>query len=79
MGSSFCSRDIYSSYYRKEVMYMCDEEKKLRGKIHYLEDLLIRSKNPREIEELSGKLSMLRITLQRMENEKQDKYGRVLD
>lgn len=58
---------------------MCDEEKKLRGKIHYLEDLLIRSKNPREIEELSGKLSMLRITLQRMENEKQDKYGRVLD
>lgn len=57
---------------------MCDEERKLRGKIHYLEDLLIRSKNPREIEELSGKLSMLRITLQRMENEKQDKYGRVL-
>ena len=57
---------------------MCDEERKLRGKIHYLEDLLISSKNPREIEELSGKLSMLRITLQRMENEKQDKYGRVL-
>ena len=58
---------------------MCNEEKKLRGKIHYLEDLLIMSKNPREIEELSGKLSMLRITLQRIENEKQDKYGRVLD
>ena len=57
---------------------MCNEEKKLRGKIHYLEDLLIMSKNPREIEELSGKLSMLRITLQRIENEKQDKYGRVL-
>ena len=57
---------------------MCDEKRKLRGKIHYLEDLLIRSKNPREIEELSGKLSMLRITSQRMENEKQDKYGRVL-
>lgn len=49
---------------------MCDEERKLRGKIHYLEDSLIRSKNPREIEELSGKLSMLRITLQRMENGK---------
>lgn len=57
---------------------MYDEERKLRGKIQYLEDLLIRSKNSREIEELSGKLSMLRITLQRMEIEKQDKYGRVL-
>lgn len=57
---------------------MCDEERKLRGKIQYLEDLLIRSKNPREIEELSGKLSMLRITLQKTRNEKQDKYGRAL-
>lgn len=57
---------------------MYDEEQKLRGKIHYLEDLLLRSKNPREIEELSGKLSMLRITLQKMRNEKQDKYGRAL-
>ena len=57
---------------------MYDEERKLRGKIQYLEDLLIRSKNPREIEELSGKLSMLRITLQKMRNEKQDKYGRAL-
>lgn len=57
---------------------MCDEERTLRGKIQYLEDLLIRSKNPREIEELSGKLSMLRITLKKMENRKQDKYGRAL-
>lgn len=57
---------------------MCDEERKLRGKIVYLEDLLLRSKDPREIEQLSGKLSMLRITLQKMKNEKQDKYGRVL-
>ena len=57
---------------------MYDEERKLRGKIQYLEDLLIRSKNPREIEELSGKLSILRIRLQKMKNEKQDKYGRVL-
>ena len=57
---------------------MYDEERKLRGKIQYLEDLLIRSKNPREIEEISGKLSMLCITLQRMENRKQDKYGRAL-
>lgn len=57
---------------------MYDEEQKLRGKIQYLEDLLIRSKNPREVEELSGKLSMLRITLQKMRNEKQDKYGRAL-
>lgn len=57
---------------------MYDEEQKLIGKIQYLEDLLIRSKNPREIEELSGKLSMLRITLQKMRNEKQDKYGRAL-
>lgn len=57
---------------------MYDEKRKLRGKIQFLEDLLIRSKNSREIEELSGKLSMLRITLQRMENEKQDKYGRAL-
>ena len=57
---------------------MYDEERKLRGKIQYLEDLLIRSKNPRAIEELSGKLSMLRITLQKMRNEKQDKYGRAL-
>ena len=78
MGLFFYSRDIYSSYYRKEVMYMYDEEQKLIGKIQYLEDLLIRSKNPREIEELSGKLSMLRITLQKMRNEKQDKYGRAL-
>ena len=57
---------------------MYDEERKLRGKIQYLEDLLIRSKNPREMEELSGKLSMLRITLQKTRNEKQDKYGRAL-
>ena len=57
---------------------MYDDEMKLRSKIQYLEDLLIRSKNPREIEELSGKLSMLRITLQKMRNEKQDKYGRAL-
>ena len=57
---------------------MYDEERKLRGKIQYLEDLLIRSKNSREIEELSGKLSMLRITLQKTRNEKQDKYGRAL-
>ena len=57
---------------------MCDEERKLRGKIEYLEDLLLRSKDPREMEELSGKLSMLRIRLQKMKNEKQDKYGRVL-
>ena len=57
---------------------MCDEERKLRGKIVYLEDLLLRSKDPREIEELSGKLSILRIRLQKMKNEKQDKYGRVL-
>ena len=78
MGSSFCSRDIYTSYYRKEVMYMYDEEQKLRGKIHYLDDLLLRSKDPREQEQLSSKLMMLRITLQRMEIEKQDKYGRVL-
>ena len=57
---------------------MYDEEQKLRGKIHYLEDLLIRSKNPREMEELSSKLSMLRITLRKMEIGKQDKYGRAL-
>ena len=57
---------------------MCDEERKLRGKIVYLEDLLLRSKDPREIEQLSGKLSILRIRLQKMKNEKQDKYGRVL-
>ena len=77
-GSSFCSRDIYSSYYRKEVMYMYDEERKLRGKIHYLEDLLLRSKDPREQEQLSSKLMILRITLKKMENRKQDKYGRAL-
>ena len=57
---------------------MCDEERKLRGKIVYLEDLLLRSKDPREIEQLSGKLSILRIRLQKMKNEKQDKYGRAL-
>ena len=57
---------------------MYDEEQKLRGKIHYLDDLLLRSKDPREQEQLSSKLMMLRITLQRMEIEKQDKYGRVL-
>ena len=57
---------------------MYDEEQKLRGKIHYLEDLLLRSKDPREQEQLSSKLTMLRITLQRMENGKQNKYGRAL-
>ena len=57
---------------------MCDEERKLRGKIVYLEDLLLRSKDPREIEQLSGKLLILRIRLQKIKNEKQDKYGRVL-
>ena len=50
---------------------MYDDEMKLRSKIHYLEDLLLRSKDPREQEQLSSKLMMLRITLQRMENEKQ--------
>ena len=57
---------------------MSKEERQLRGKIEYLEDLLLRSKDPREIEQLSGKLSILRIRLQKMKNEKQDKYGRVL-
>ena len=57
---------------------MYDEEQKLRGKIHYLEDLLLRSKDPREQEQLSSKLMMLRIPLQRMENGKQAKYGRAL-
>ena len=46
---------------------MCDEERKLRGKIVYLEDLLLRSKDPREIEQLSGKLLILRIRLQKNE------------
>ena len=59
-------------------MYMYDEERKLRGKIHYLEDLLLRSKDPREQEQLSSKLMILRITLKKMENRKQDKYGRAL-
>ena len=57
---------------------MSKEERQLRGKIVYLEDLLLRSKDPREIEQLTGKLLMLRIRLQKMKNEKQDKYGRVL-
>ena len=57
---------------------MYDDEMKLRSKIQYLEDLLLRSKDPREQEQLSSKLMMLRITLQRMENRKQDKYGRAL-
>ena len=57
---------------------MSKEERQLRGKIVYLEDLLLRSKDPREIEQLSGKLLILRIRLQKMKNEKQDKYGRVL-
>ena len=57
---------------------MSKEERQLRGKIVYLEDLLLRSKDPREIEQLSGKLLILCIRLQKMKNEKQDKYGRVL-
>ena len=57
---------------------MSKEERQLRSKIVYLEDLLLRSKDPREIEQLSGKLLILRIRLQKMKNEKQDKYGRVL-
>ena len=55
---------------------MCDEERKLRGKIVYLEDLLLRSKDPREIEQLSGKLLILRIRLQKMKNEKREKKYR---
>ena len=57
---------------------MYDDEMKLRSKIKYLEDLLLRSKDSREQEQLSSKLMMLRITLQRIENGKQDKYGRAL-
>lgn len=54
---------------------MCNDETKLRGKIRYLEDLLIRSKDPREQERLSSSLMALRITLQKMQYEKQNKYG----
>ena len=57
---------------------MYDDEMKLRSKIKYLEDLLLRSEDSREQEQLSSKLMMLRITLQRMEIRKQDKYGRAL-
>ena len=57
---------------------MYDDEMKLRSKIKDLEDLLLRSKDPREQEQRSSKLMMLRITLQRMENRKQDKNGRAL-
>lgn len=36
------------------------EEKKLLSKIQYLEDTLLRSKNPRETERLNGELCKLR-------------------
>lgn len=57
---------------------MCDEERKLRGKIEYLEDLLLRSKDPREIEQLSSSLTRLRISLRNIQWKKQDKYGALV-
>ena len=57
---------------------MCDEERKLRCKIEYLEDLLLRSKDPREIEQLSSSLTRLRISLRNIQWKKQDKYGALV-
>lgn len=45
---------------------MYESERQLKSKIYYFEDMLLRSKNPYEIEQLRGVLSSLRIKLQKL-------------
>lgn len=45
-----------------------EEEKKLRSKIEYLEDILLRSKNFKEQLELHGKIMMYNKSLAKMIN-----------
>lgn len=45
---------------------MCVEEKRLLGKIRYLEDMLLRSKDRWQQESISKDLSIMRIRLQKV-------------
>ena len=50
---------------------MCVEERRLLGKIRYLEDMLLRSKDRWQQESISKDLSIMRIRLQKLQqNEK---------
>ena len=46
---------------------MCVEERRLLGKIRYLEDMLLRSKNRWQRESISKDLSIMRIRLQKLQ------------
>ena len=48
-------------------MYIEDEKRKLRSKLAYLEDKLLRSKNNYEIENLKHDLRILRAKLQKLQ------------
>ena len=50
---------------------MNDDIKRLTSKIQYFEDMLLRSKNQHEIERIRGKLSKMRIDLQKKQWEHQ--------
>ena len=46
---------------------MCVEERRLLGKIRYLEDMLLRSKDHWQQESISKDLSIMRIRLQKLQ------------
>ena len=46
---------------------MCVEERRLLGKIRYLEDMLLRSKDRWQQESISKDLSIMRIRLQKLQ------------
>ena len=46
---------------------MCVEERRLLGKIRYLEDMLLRSKHRWQQESISKDLSIMRIRLQKLQ------------
>ena len=45
---------------------MCVEERRLLGKIRYLEDMLLRSKDYRQQENIGKELTVMRIRLQKL-------------
>lgn len=45
---------------------MYESERQLKSKIYYFEDMLLRSKNPYDIEQLKIRLASLRTNLQQL-------------
>ncbi len=69
-------RKIYSSFYGKLCIYerrkkVSKTEKHLSSKIRIFEDMLLRSKNVYEMETLRSELAKMRISLQKLQYERE--------